>query len=78
MRKLAFVILTALLSVGMVFSQSSRGIVSGIIKDPNGAVVPGATVKLTNTSTTVERTVKLMIVGFIVSMQSSLDIIRCV
>jgi outer membrane receptor protein involved in Fe transport len=56
MKKLSLIILAILLSAGMAISQTSRGTVSGTVKDPNGAVVPGASVILTNNATTVERT----------------------
>src|SRR5438128_209512 len=36
-------------------AQTSRGTVTGRIKDPNGGVVPGASVKLTNAGTGVSR-----------------------
>ncbi|MFY9608246.1 MAG: carboxypeptidase regulatory-like domain-containing protein [Blastocatellia bacterium] len=38
-----------------VHAQSSKGIVVGTINDPAGAVVAGATVKITNTATNVSR-----------------------
>ncbi len=50
--------------VSSVFAQTSRGIVSGTVTDINGAVVPGAEVKLTNTATSVERTVTSNSDGF--------------
>lgn len=37
------------------FSQGTTGQISGVITDPNGAVVPGASVKATNTATNLER-----------------------
>ena len=43
-------------SAVFAFAQTSRGTVSGVVRDPNGAVVPGASVVLVNTATTVERT----------------------
>lgn len=52
------------LSVGLGISQTSRGTVSGTIKDPNGAIVTGATVTLTNTATSIERTVTTNDEGF--------------
>lgn len=47
-----------------MFAQTSRGVVSGIVKDPNGAVVPGAEITLTNIETTVKRTVVTNDEGF--------------
>jgi outer membrane receptor protein involved in Fe transport len=38
-----------------VLAQSSKGILVGTINDPSGAVVAGATVKITNTATNVAR-----------------------
>ena len=38
-----------------VVAQSSKGIVVGTITDPSGAVVDGATVKITNKATNVSR-----------------------
>jgi hypothetical protein len=40
---------------GSVLAQSSKGIVVGTINDPSGAVVAGATVKITNKATNVTR-----------------------
>ncbi|HEY8459603.1 MAG TPA: carboxypeptidase-like regulatory domain-containing protein, partial [Blastocatellia bacterium] len=37
------------------FAQTSRGTVSGTVTDPNGAVISGAAVTLTNTATAVSR-----------------------
>jgi outer membrane receptor protein involved in Fe transport len=45
-----------LVSTMLTFAQTSRGSVSGTVKDPNGAVVPGATVTLVNAATSVGRT----------------------
>src|SRR5262245_59841578 len=53
-----FMLLIFNLTLGALttFAQTSRGTVSGTISDPNGAVISGATVTLTNTATTVSRT----------------------
>jgi outer membrane receptor protein involved in Fe transport len=52
-----FLILAALLGLSLAASgQTSRGTVSGTVVDPNSAVIPGATVTLTNTQTNVSRT----------------------
>jgi outer membrane receptor protein involved in Fe transport len=58
--------LVCLIALGTVITvaQTSRGTVSGIIKDPNGAVIPGATVVVKNTATTVERTATTNNEGF--------------
>lgn len=53
----ATVLLALLLSFSLtVLAQTSRGTVSGTVTDQAGAVVPGATITLTNTATTVDRT----------------------
>jgi outer membrane receptor protein involved in Fe transport len=49
---MCFVLLTSVLT----FAQTSRGVVSGVIKDQSGAVISGAEVTLTNSDTTVART----------------------
>ncbi len=52
-----FVLVAMLLSFSLTaFAQTSRGTVSGTVTDQAGAVVPGASVTLTNTETTVSRT----------------------
>jgi outer membrane receptor protein involved in Fe transport len=52
------------LIVTSAIAQTSRGTVSGTVTDVNGAVVPGAEVKLVNTDTTVERSVVTNSEGF--------------
>jgi outer membrane receptor protein involved in Fe transport len=54
-RLVAAVCLVFLVSM-LTLAQTSRGIVSGVIKDQSGAVIPGAEITLTNTDTTVART----------------------
>lgn len=39
-----------------IIAQTSRGTVSGLVSDPAGAVIPGATVTLTSTDTNTSRT----------------------
>ena len=63
--------LRTLIIVGVVLSlsvmasaQTSRGIVSGYITDPTGAVIPGASVTLTNVATTVSRSTTTNDEGF--------------
>src|SRR5215813_8178986 len=53
------VLLSALMLVATsapAFAQTSRGTVSGIVSDSQGAVIPGATITLTNIETGVSRT----------------------
>src|SRR5439155_18324420 len=40
----------------LVFAQLPTGTVLGVVKDPSGAVVPGASMTLTNTDTALTRT----------------------
>ncbi|MDQ3756165.1 MAG: Plug and carboxypeptidase regulatory-like domain-containing protein, partial [Acidobacteriota bacterium] len=63
--------LRTLIIVGMVLSlsvmasaQTSRGTVSGYVTDPTGAVIPGASVTLTNVATTVSRSTTTNDEGF--------------
>jgi len=48
-----FLILLLLLPAGLASAQEFRATVTGTIKDPNDAIIPGATVKITNTATNV-------------------------
>jgi Carboxypeptidase regulatory-like domain/TonB-dependent Receptor Plug Domain len=56
--KIKALMLTAMLLVlaPLAQAQTSRGTVSGSVADTTGAVIPGATVTLTNTDTTLSRT----------------------
>src|SRR5688500_4927233 len=45
-----------LLSFVNVFGQEYRGTITGIVTDPNGAVIPGATVTVQNVETNVSAT----------------------
>ncbi len=56
----AFMIATAITAI----AQTSRGSVSGIVNDPTGAVVPGATITLTNDLTNVARSTSTTGEGF--------------
>ena len=46
-----------------LYAQNSQGTVLGHVTDPTGAVVPGASVKLTNTATGIVKTLKTSGVG---------------
>ncbi len=65
--KLRFALLCAtvlMASMVLVFPQQSAGTISGVVKDPTGAVIPGAEVVLTNVATAVKRTVVSDDAGF--------------
>lgn len=48
-------LLALLLSTGTIFAQTSRGTLTGTVRDPSGAVVADATVTIAQTSTGVSR-----------------------
>lgn len=64
MKRLIFVLALVSTFAFTIAAQTSRGTVSGVIKDQNGAVVPGATVTLINTATSLERTATASDEGF--------------
>src|SRR5690242_8160329 len=45
------VLLSVFLSAGWMYAQSTFGSFTGTVKDPSGAVIPGATVDVTNEGT---------------------------
>jgi hypothetical protein len=47
----AFSLLLALVPIGLHAQSATTGTVQGVVKDPTGAVIPGATVTLTNKAT---------------------------
>ena len=49
------VALLILASGGAVWSQTVQGVITGAVTDPTGAVVPGATVTITNTGTNISQ-----------------------
>src|SRR5437588_865615 len=55
-RRLGSAALPILFSCGFAMSQEFRGSITGKITDPNGAVVPGATVSIKNVETNAETT----------------------
>jgi Carboxypeptidase regulatory-like domain/TonB-dependent Receptor Plug Domain len=54
----ALLLLGLILSSATVFGQSTYGAIIGTVKDRSGALVPGATVKITNTDENTTREVK--------------------
>src|SRR6202167_5850646 len=54
--KLRILMVFALLSTAMLVGQTFRGTILGSVTDPSGAVVAGATVKVRNLATGLERT----------------------
>ena len=56
MRTAGFLSFLILLLAGSATAQVSSASVNGVIRDPNGAVIPGATIVLTGVDTSVERT----------------------
>src|SRR5262245_24324931 len=52
---LAMVVVPILVPTGAVHAQTSRGAVTGTVRDPAEAVIHGATIVLTNTQTGVRR-----------------------
>lgn len=54
--RLGFVLVVWSLLLSYAVAQTSRGTVSGLVSDPTGAAVAGATITLTNTATNVSRT----------------------
>ena len=49
-------VVAALLLASTAYGQGATSSISGVVNDAQGAVVPGASVKLTNTATGLERT----------------------
>src|SRR5260370_3355790 len=54
--KLRLLVVFVLVSTGMRAGQTFRGTILGIVTDPSGGVVAGATVKVKNVATGLERT----------------------
>src|SRR5438128_2489876 len=55
-RSIAAVVVLCLVFAVSAFSQSSNGSLGGIVQDPSGALVPGATITVTNTGTGIVNT----------------------
>ena len=58
MRKLVALLIVLFASSGVVFGQTSKGILAGTVRDSSGAAVAGATITLTNMETGEKRTLK--------------------
>src|SRR5215813_5787517 len=50
-KRLAFILLAALLSIPLFVAYAAGGRIEGKVTDPKGAAIPGATVKVTNQTT---------------------------
>jgi len=55
--RIAWILLAIALSCDMALAQSTFGTIVGTVSDQSGAVVPNATVKITNTDEGTARTV---------------------
>lgn len=58
-----WVVLACLLSASLAYGQLGKGVITGTVADPSGAVVPGATVVLRNQATGVQRAVETNSLG---------------
>src|SRR6202167_6782534 len=56
MQRLGILSLLLLFLAGTASAQVSTASINGVIRDPSGAVIPGASIVLTNVDTSVERT----------------------
>src|SRR5262245_22608280 len=56
LRNVAVLLLVSLFAVTFAFGQAEQGTITGVVTDPSGAVVAGATVTATNTATGFKRT----------------------
>jgi hypothetical protein len=56
MRRVSLTVLICLVSVCSVFGQSFNGSISGVVRDPSQALIPGVTITVTNTQTGVVAT----------------------
>src|SRR5262249_51113445 len=56
LRNVAALLLVSLFATMFAFGQAEQGTVTGVVTDPTGAVVAGATVTATNTATGFKRT----------------------
>lgn len=63
MRKLVATLLWSFVVSTLLMGQLTRGFISGTVQDPSGAVIAGATVKIRNVSTNIERSTTTNDVG---------------
>ncbi|HRH41290.1 MAG TPA: TonB-dependent receptor [Pyrinomonadaceae bacterium] len=56
--KIALIGIIAITLVGNLFAQEFRGTIAGTVTDPNGSVIPDATVVIKNIDTNIETTLK--------------------
>src|SRR3990172_7362537 len=56
------VLVSSILAVP-TYGQLGKGVITGTVTDPTGAVIPGATVALVNEATGVERTIQTSSAG---------------
>ena len=63
-RHLLAVVFAGALSLGSVHAQSVTGRISGTVRDSSNAVVPGASVTVTNQATQIARTARTDVGGF--------------
>ncbi len=56
--RMCFCLLFVSLSTGWAFGQAEAGSISGTVRDASGAIIPGASITVTSTTTSAKRTAK--------------------